>query len=192
MGQAIWKFQCVGAKNGCRGLIEHESAYIVSGACKSCGCMRHILSSMTTSLPFGMALKNARFGSYKQSAKERGLVFELPFDLFHTLILNDCHYCGSAPLTFNAIEHCLYPDQKGIWLNGIDRKDNSLGYTIANSVSCCKICNLAKRNLPYEEFCAYLDRVTKHRCKCCNNNQINEPCSDSTSSSRAQLQPHSA
>jgi len=34
--------------------------------------------------------------------------------------------------------------------NGIDRVNNTLGYTEENSVPCCKTCNLAKRTLTLE------------------------------------------
>jgi hypothetical protein len=52
---------------------------------------------------------------------------------------------SDAPGCCNA---CVY--------NGIDRKNNRLGYFSANVVSCCVVCNKAKRTMPYEEFVAYL------------------------------------
>jgi hypothetical protein len=36
--------------------------------------------------------------------------------------------------------------------NGIDRLDNALGYTTANSVPCCKPCNQAKNDRSVDEF----------------------------------------
>lgn len=39
--------------------------------------------------------------------------------------------------------------------NGIDRIDNAKGYTIENSVTCCKRCNFAKRNMSYDEFISW-------------------------------------
>ena len=36
--------------------------------------------------------------------------------------------------------------------NGIDRIDNNLGYTVQNSISCCKKCNYAKHKMSYDEF----------------------------------------
>ena len=47
--------------------------------------------------------------------------------------------------------------------NGIDRKDNALGYVEGNVVSCCKFCQYAKRDLPYEEFVAHLARAGQHQ-----------------------------
>ena len=54
-----------------------------------------------------------------------------------------CHYCGV----------------RGNPRLGIDRKDNDLCYTLANSVPCCKLCNRAKLTQTYEEFQSYLQRV---------------------------------
>jgi hypothetical protein len=48
-----------------------------------------------------------------------------------------------------------------IKINGIDRADNALGYTVENSVSCCKICNIAKRDLTIEEFIFWGKRLGK-------------------------------
>lgn len=47
--------------------------------------------------------------------------------------------------------------------NGIDRKDNDIGYVIENCVSCCDECNKAKRNMLYEKWIAYLDRIVAFR-----------------------------
>lgn len=43
--------------------------------------------------------------------------------------------------------------------NGIDRVDNNKGYTITNSVPCCKDCNFAKRDMTHDEFIAWVTRV---------------------------------
>ena len=44
-------------------------------------------------------------------------------------------------------------------LMGIDRKDNTLGYTLENSVPCCPTCNFAKRGLSVIEFIEWARRV---------------------------------
>lgn len=36
--------------------------------------------------------------------------------------------------------------------NGIDRVDSSKGYTVENSVACCKYCNTAKNTMTESEF----------------------------------------
>lgn len=47
--------------------------------------------------------------------------------------------------------------------NGIDRIDDSIGYTIDNCVTCCRTCNWAKGNKDYSEFLFYIDRLIKNR-----------------------------
>lgn len=67
-------------------------------------------------------------------AKKRGLVFDLTLEyITHFLWKKPCHYCGDEAL-------------------GIDRVDNTVGYTPGNSVPCCKTCNLMKYQYTAEDF----------------------------------------
>lgn len=130
----------------CGSIVNVGIAYVISGNTKSCGCFRrkhHNLAVMRA------------FSSYNSNAKVRGHPFHLNKDEFKTLIDGDCHYCGAEP--FNTLHY------KGdtYTSNGIDRVDNSKGYTIENSVSCCAICNQAKHTLPYETFIAWARRINK-------------------------------
>lgn len=83
------------------------------------------------------------YGRYKYRAKEKGLIFELTFEEFASLIYCPCHYCGTVPVT----------------RNGIDRKDNGQGYTLANSLPACKRCNYAKNDMGYDEFISHLKKI---------------------------------
>jgi len=53
----------------------------------------------------------------------------------------------------------------GVWVgvearvDGVDRVDNTKGYTKENCVPCCKICNRLKSDLTKEEFEEYQKRV---------------------------------
>jgi len=49
--------------------------------------------------------------------------------------------------------------------NGIDRIVTTKGYTPSNSVSCCKVCNFAKRKMTEAEFLVWVERVYNHRIK---------------------------
>ena len=42
---------------------------------------------------------------------------------------------------------------------GIDRVDNSLGYTLENSVSCCSKCNYMKKTLNVENFLLHIAKI---------------------------------
>jgi len=82
-----------------------------------------------------------RFSAYQRSADKRGYDFNLSYEQFETLFNKDCHYCG--------VKHS----------KGVDRADNTIGYTPDNSVPCCKICNYMKRDTPYEEFKAHIKTI---------------------------------
>lgn len=46
--------------------------------------------------------------------------------------------------------------------SGIDRVDNSIGYTEGNVVPCCITCNKAKSKQTSEEFLKWVQRVYHH------------------------------
>lgn len=74
--------------------------------------------------------------SIKHDAKERGINFSLPLELYETQLWGKpCHYCGCK-----------------IEITGLDRKDSSKGYSRDNVVPCCRRCNSQKQNKPYEQF----------------------------------------
>ena len=80
---------------------------------------------------------------YKRGADARGLEFTLTLEEFKKFVQDKCHYCGSE----NSI--------------GIDRKDNAIGYTSKNSLSCCKICNFMKGTLKYQDFIRHIRIISE-------------------------------
>ena len=72
-----------------------------------------------------------RFGSCKSAQKRKGRVWSIPKELFAKLISMPCTYCGGPLPTSSA---------------GLDRLDNSKGYTPENVTPCCAICNYARRD----------------------------------------------
>lgn len=76
----------------------------------------------------------SKYSRYKTSARVRKYYFELTLEEFSKLIYQRCYYCGSEEFI------------------GIDRKDNKKGYTVENSVSCCKECNFSKHTQNASEF----------------------------------------
>lgn len=85
----------------------------------------------------------AKYWMYKQMAKNRGHEFSLTYEQFRSLVTQACYYCGVSPNP----------------LNGIDRVDNSKGYTIDNVVPACKYCNRMKNDLSYDEFIKQCKRI---------------------------------
>lgn len=101
---------------------------------------------------------------YKVEAERRGLAFLLSEDTFQDLTVSKCHYCGrtpsnqasSMPLEVSTMEHGIY------LYNGIDRMDNTVGYTPSNCVPCCTMCNLSKRDIDYDKFCLYIKSLVEN------------------------------
>jgi 5-methylcytosine-specific restriction endonuclease McrA len=87
--------------------------------------------------------------SYRQSANKFGREFRLTEADVSTLVTGSCHYCGRLPFSARKPKGLR---TETVPLNGIDRVDSALGYTPENVVTACKHCNLAKLDLPYEEF----------------------------------------
>lgn len=133
------------------------------GHTKSCGCLARDMSASTIKAThsslghFGGLSIEIRI--YKKGAKDRGLDWELTNDQAVSLMTGDCYYCGLPPSTPTRAAQI---NRVGL-RNGIDRADNSLGYTLENSVSCCKLCNRAKGTMGREEFISWAARVTEHR-----------------------------
>lgn len=120
-----------------------------AGKVGSCGCQR--------GLPAGRSTRNQVCKDYKKNARKRGLSWELADSDFDRLTSQPCFYCGLAPSTTKTHRH-----RKPWTYNGIDRKNNDLGYTPENTVSCCPTCNYAKSAMPYDEFMAWIARLAAH------------------------------
>jgi hypothetical protein len=124
----------------------------------SCGCYRRQKKPTyrrKEGLPPGRAARNFVYKQYRLSARTRGLAWELTDEEFDDLTGRNCRYCGCPPSRVK--DHGSYNGT--FTYNGIDRKDNSLGYVIGNVVPCCTICNRAKRDMPYEDFIAWITQL---------------------------------
>lgn len=91
-------------------------------------------------------LVNTLYNRYEYSAKIRALNFELNIEDFAQMIEQNCFYCEATPslVIKTKLTKLLY--------NGIDRKNNKMGYTKDNCVPCCRICNQMKMDLDFNDF----------------------------------------
>lgn len=97
------------------------------------------------------------FNRYQKSAIDRKLSFDLTQEELSLLIGENCHYCGSECVSR------LTSSEEDFYYNGIDRKNSKKGYTLSNSVTCCKFCNYAKGTKSYSDFKKWIQRVVKFR-----------------------------
>lgn len=86
--------------------------------------------------------------SYKYRSIKKKLPFKLLNQDFFELISKNCYYCNKE----NSETH----------ENGIDRKDNSIGYVIDNCVSCCGQCNQMKGVLSDIEYINICKRISTY------------------------------
>lgn len=93
-----------------------------------------------------MSIKR-KIRNLKYSAKSRGLEVRLMDYEYENLLNLGCHYCGKNILEENG--YCL------------DRIDSDKGYTLYNSVGCCKICNRAKFNMSFDQFVDWIEKAYK-------------------------------
>jgi len=97
------------------------------------------------------------YRSYKKRAIKKKFEFTITFIDFIFFANGSCHYCGKRLVN----QKTNPPDSSNfdVKYNGIDRKDNDIGYTPENSVSCCGICNKAKGSISYKNFKNWLTAI---------------------------------
>ena len=71
------------------------------------------------------------------------------------MVFSNCYYCEQEPyLMVTRPNHSAR-------VNGVDRKNNLLGYSSENSVPCCKFCQFAKGTSTLGEFLKWLRRLKR-------------------------------
>jgi hypothetical protein len=128
---------------------------VSQGKTKSCGCFRRKWPLPQT-LPLGVASCNSLYLAYRDGAKSRNLVFDLTRETFEKLTKKSCEYCGVLPYkewtgTNRSSSAYVY--------NGLDRVDNTQGYTLSNVAPCCMVCNKAKHSMTVEQFKEWIVRL---------------------------------
>jgi len=108
-------------------------------------------------LPKGEAAFNTIFFRYQWQAKERGYDFDLSKEEFRFFTSGDCTYCGTPPANFSGLDSRGF--NGGYIYNGIDRLDNSLGYTFNNCTASCHTCNSMKSAMDIEDFLEHIVKI---------------------------------
>jgi len=93
-----------------------------------------------------------RYKVLRNGAKHRNRKLELSFEQFCEIVERPCIYCGET--------------EKRI---GIDRTDNTIGYTKKNSAPCCTVCNFMKRTMTKKDFLLHIDKVYNYQHKYASN-----------------------
>jgi len=160
----------------CGEVVSRRITHVRKGTISSCGCA---LGNGMTNHDFFIL---HQFKVYQRGAKVRGLDFSLTLERFEVLVDGVCAYCGCPPSTEYSPTFRSYgwrkkpraakPGNKPrkislpkdtVWLNGVDRVDNSIGYTVENSVSCCAMCNRMKHAYGAAAFIEKCRAIANHQ-----------------------------
>lgn len=138
---------------------------LLTGHTKSCGCWNRRSTTIRNIKRKGIYRKNITEyafrvikSSLKGNANSRNLECILTDQEIGKLIDSKCFYCGGGFKNKITVPH----RNETVYYNGIDRLDNSLGYTASNCVSCCFTCNRAKDTMNPNEFKTWISLVYKH------------------------------
>src|SRR3989304_2015876 len=144
-GVATWLCKCDCGKEVCV-----NGTSLRSGRTKSCGCLKIDLNK----LPMGEASFNRFYRGTQQNAKKRGYEWKLTKEEVKILTKKNCYYCW---IESNQI---ICHNNNGAYLyNGLDRIDNTKGYTMDNVVPCCGTCNFAKREMSLEQLLNWVNKI---------------------------------
>ena len=127
------------------------SGDIRQGKTKSCGCLRKEGRRLSP----GLSSMRQSICQYKANAKKRGCIWELTEEQFAEITQQDCFYCGTPP---SNVVGQRTTNNGTYTYNGIDRVNNSKGYTIDNIVPCCRICNAAKSKRNSQEYKDWIEK----------------------------------
>lgn len=138
---------------------------------KSCGCLldefrKNILPQKTTirnTKPLGEAAKHTCYKGYLDRSKRKGISFDFTKDEFLELTQQNCYYCGRKPRTVIKTEVGKRKRNGSFIYNGLDRIDSNKGYSKNNVLTCCEICNKAKRDLSQKDFLEWVDDLINYR-----------------------------
>ena len=143
-----WKCRC-----DCENIVLVTGKQLKRGQ-RSCGC--HVFNGQFRKHKTDEDVNISKIVyHYKRGATARNYEWALTLDQAKSLLLSSCGYCGGPPSrVFRA-----YPDTSTTTVGGIDRIDNLQGYIPSNVLPCCKVCNRAKLDAPFDEFLQWLHRV---------------------------------
>lgn len=143
---AFWVCKCV-----CGKTVNIRASSLTTGVTISCGCYnREVIGKSVVSAATRI------YNIYKRMAETRNIEFYLTKDEFIDLAIGPCYYCGIGP------QHKVVRRNDEFIYNGIDRVDNLKGYTLGNCVSCCEICNKAKRTMTVDRFRNWVIAIYSH------------------------------
>lgn len=137
-GGAHWWCLCICGQH--KSILSKE---LKSGTTLSCGCLRdEKIRLVNLKRPYEHAYNRLLHTASLRNQKV-AITYE---DFLNFVSQKTCHYC---------LNHVLWSECRNDKMGGynIDRKDNTVGYTLNNCVVCCARCNFGKNNIfSYDEW----------------------------------------
>jgi hypothetical protein len=156
-GCKLWLCQCdCGNQITTRGdSIRWGDSQNGRGGTRSCGCLKKKDPSLL--VPDRIKSMRQAFNNMRQNAHKRGIPWALPDDILEHLCAQNCRYCNAPPANAGLLKF-----KKQYVYSGIDRTDNTKGYTVDNVVPCCSVCNMAKSDLTMSDFITWVERISQN------------------------------
>lgn len=143
-----WKCQC-----DCGKICYKDNHDLVHSRHVECPDCARKSAHEAMKVPLVDKLWRKSFMGSRKAAFKRGYEFELTLEQYKELCEQPCYYCGAEP---EAHRH------DALVRNGIDRFDNTKGYSLDNCVPCCHMCNWMKLDVQFPEWFAHMEQIIKH------------------------------
>jgi len=161
-GKHLWECQC-----SCGNKTTVIGDNLSNKVTQSCGCLRKeflVANGNRYSL-----LKNRKeaimrnyYNKIKRQHRRQYPTDCLTYEKFSSLVLSKCGYCGKKPEIVIkdqiSLRHSIM-SKTTIKVNNLVQKNNILGFTNKNSVSCCNQCYLVKSKTSDREFFIWIKKL---------------------------------
>jgi hypothetical protein len=155
----FWLAQC-----DCGTIKEIRGSDVAAGRIKTCGkCEYHsaVLETRVTKETKKEAGVRIQLRRYITSALKRKISWLLTPEQFLEIIAQDCTYCGAPPRNYRSQAKNRRRGNITTSMNGVDRVSSTEGYTLANTVPCCSICNRMKMAMDADIFINQCRKITE-------------------------------
>ena len=149
---ARWICKCI-----CGKIINRKGHQLRKNQSTSCGCKRYKPENNKNRLPLNISATNRLYQGYQKAAQYRNYEFKLTKEEFIAFLDKECYYCGKKDSNCHKRQERLY------YYNGIDRKDNKIGYLLDNCVTCCFTCNYIKNDMSHDEFLIHIKLIYERK-----------------------------
>ena len=92
--------------------------------------------------------------SINNRSKKTNIPLSITIEEWSNINKENCFYCGALPDEKKYVSNTLV-----LKANGIDRLDSSVGYSLENSVACCKDCNTMKNSMSVDNFLLHIQKI---------------------------------